>query len=199
MNKIYKIAGMLSGTMLLAGCCCVQPQSQCNSCNDTKPNPINYQAVNNPVIPQYELPQKPQTSKVEKKLSGACAITNIPGLQKNCVLRVEAVGVGVAPAEGMESTAQAMAMARRAAILEAYKALAEKLYGIKINGRETLKNMMLQNESLRAYIQGVIRGANIEEESYNNGMYKVVMSLKVNVKEWNKYLEENPPYSLSSM
>jgi len=90
-------------------------------------------------------------------------------------------------------------MARRAAILEGYKALAEKLYGVKINGRETLKNMMLQNESLRAYIQGVIRGANIEEESFKDGMYRVVMSLKVNVNEWNKYLENNPPYSLSSM
>ncbi len=193
MNKIYKIAGMLSGTMLFAGCCCMQPQSQCNSCSPNTQYKPQMQT-------QYQpLPKFNQTQNLNKKPSGACVITNIPGLQKNCVLRMEAVGVGVAPAEGMESTAQAMAMARRAAILEAYKALAEKLYGIKINGRETLKNMMLQNESLRAYIQGVIRGANIEEESYNNGMYKVVMSLKVNVKEWNKYLEENPPYSLSSM
>lgn len=170
MKKVFIAAGMLSG-LLFAGC---------------YPQPQNTTQTKAPVY------QKPSNS-------GSCVISNNPGTKKSCILRVEVVGVGVAPANGMESTAQAMAMARRAAILEGYKALAEKLYGVKINGRETLKNMMLQNESLRAYIQGVIRGANIEEESFKDGMYRVVMSLKVNVNEWNKYLENNPPYSLSSM
>jgi len=125
--------------------------------------------------------------------AGNCVISNSPTMQgiQGCILNVEAVGVGVAPASGMQSAAQAMAMARRAAILEGYRALVEKLYGIKINGRETLKNMMMQNESLRAYVQGVIRGANIIQESYKNGMYKVVMSLKINVNEWNRYLASN--------
>jgi len=195
MNRAIKIAGMLSTTLLLAGCCCMQPTGCVdNSCNDdSKINYLGY--INSPNTTNTTYKKVVQS----KKASGSCVISSNPGLQKNCVLRLEVVGVGVAPASGMESTAQAMAMARRAAILEGYKALAEKLYGVKINGRETLKNMMMQNESLRAYIQGVIRGANIEEESFKDGMYKVVMSLKVDVKEWNKYLESHPPYTISSM
>jgi len=123
-----------------------------------------------------------------------CNISETPGLLNNCIITIEANGIGVAPASSI-SPAQAMAMARRAAIIDGYKALTEKLYGIKVNGRETVKDMVLQNSVLRSKIAGIIRGAVIEEEDYKNGMYKVVMSLKLNVKNWNKYLKENPPYS----
>jgi len=120
-------------------------------------------------------------------------ISQTPGLINKCVIRVEANGVGVAPASSI-SPAQATAMARRAAIIDGYKALTEKLYGIKINGRETVKEMVLQNSTLRTRIAGIIRGATIEEETYKNGMYKVVMSLKLNLARWNNYLRHNPPY-----
>jgi hypothetical protein len=80
-------------------------------------------------------------------------------------------------------------MARRAAILDGYKALVEKLYGIKINSRDTMKNMILQSSVLRAYVEGLIRGANIEDESFKNGIYTVTMSVKVNLNEWNSFLK----------
>jgi hypothetical protein len=191
MKKIITFAGMISGALMLAGCCCIQQPSCANATCDDDRN-VDYLSYTKPAV-NYK-----KVKKVNKN-AGICIVSGIPGLNKNCILKMEAVGVGVAPSSGMESAAQAMAMARRAAILEGYKSLAEKLYGIKINGRETLKNMMLQNESLRAYIQGVIRGANIEQESFKDGMYRVVMTLKVNVNEWNKFLKNNPPYSLSSM
>jgi hypothetical protein len=123
-----------------------------------------------------------------------CNISQTPGLKHNCIITVEANGIGVAPSSSI-SPAQSTAMARRAAIIDGYKALTEKLYGIKINGRETVRNMVLQNSNLRSKVAGVIRGATIEEEDYKNGMYKVIMSLKLNVKNWNKYLKNNPPYS----
>jgi len=139
----------------------------------------------------------PKINKPETIAQGPmkpCNISQTPGLVNNCIITVEASGVGVAPASSI-SPAQATAMARRASIIDGYKALSEKLYGIKINGRETVKEMVLQNSTLRTKIAGIIRGAVIEEESYKNGMYRVVMSLKLNVKNWNKYLKENPPYS----
>jgi len=96
----------------------------------------------------------------------------------------EAVGRGVAPCNGACSAAQSMVMARRSAIVDGYRALAEKVYGIKINGKDTVRNMALQNSNIRAYVQGLIKGANIEEESYKDGIYKVVMSLKINENDW---------------
>ena len=120
-------------------------------------------------------------------------ISQTPGLVNRSIVKIEANGIGVAPSSSI-SPAQSTAMARRAAIIDGYKALTEKIYGIKVNGRETVKEMVLQNSTLRTRIAGIIRGATIEDETYKNGMYKVVMSLKLNLARWNHYLRHNPPY-----
>ena len=122
----------------------------------------------------------------------ACCIGNAQSKGDCCyIIRLEAQGVGVPPCNGACSTALAKVMARRAAILDAYKALAEKMYGIKINGRDTVKNMILQNSTLRSYVEGLIRGAQIEDEEFKNGIYTVTMSVRINVKDWNNYLLNN--------
>jgi hypothetical protein len=115
--------------------------------------------------------------------------------KNNCIIKVEAKGVGVVPCNGTCNTAQAEAMARRAAILDAYKALTEKLYGIKINGRDSVKNMILQNSNIRAYVEGLIRGASVEEENFKNGMYSVRLSVKIDTRKWNKFLKNMPENS----
>ena len=50
--------------------------------------------------------------------------------------------------------------------------------------------MILQNSNLRAYVYGLIRGAQIEEEDFKNGIYSVVLSVKLDVREWNRYLTD---------
>jgi len=123
-----------------------------------------------------------------------CIIDN--KTHKTCILTVEAKGIGIVPCSGACSTAQAKVMARRAAILDGYRALIEKIYGIQINGRDTVKDMALQSSVLRSHIEGLVRGATIEEEEFKNGIYSVVMSVKLNINEWNKYLESSDnPYN----
>jgi len=121
--------------------------------------------------------QKPADIKTVKKI-----IQNRDALmEKN--IKLEANGVGVAPCSDTCSAAQAYAMARRAAILDAYKALAEKVYGIKINARDSVKNMVLQNSEIKSYVQGLIKKADIVSESYKDGIYKVRMSLNISESE----------------
>ena len=128
--------------------------------------------------------------KTITNVDGCCLRNNNLNTNSSCctIIRLEAEGVGVPPCNGACSTALAKVMARRAAILDAYKALAEKMYGIRINGRDTVKNMMLQNSTLRSYVEGLIRGAQIEDEEFKDGIYKVTMSVRIDVKEWNNYL-----------
>jgi len=175
MKKNFIFLGIgVSGLLVLGGCF-------------SKPARPYYKSYK-PVV----LKKKVNTIKKVQYDNRVCIINS--SSKKTCILTIEAVGVGVSPCNGACSMAQARVMARRAAILDGYKALVEKLYGIKINGRDTVKNMVLQSSSLRAHLEGVIRNAVIEDESFKNGIYKVTMSVKVNVQEWNKYLQNMPSY-----
>ena len=138
--------------------------------------------------------QAPSQKNIKQSAStttqNPCLIKN-SSPNRQCTLSIEATGVGVPPCEGSCSTPQARVMARRAAIVDAYKSLAEKMYGIKVNGRDTVKNMILQNSNLRAYVNGLIRGATIEEESYKNGVYSVVLSVKLDPNVWNEFIQNS--------
>ena len=149
-------------------------------CSTTQPIKNNSNIKNNKLIKKVQYNDK------------TCLIDS--SAKKTCILTIEVKGVGVPPCNGACSLAQARVMARRAAILDGYKALVEKLYGIKVNGRDTVKNMILKSSTLRSHLEGVIRNAVIEDESFKNGIYKVTMSIKVNVKEWNKYLQNMSDY-----
>ena len=52
-------------------------------------------------------------------------------------------------------------MAMKASKLDAYKELAEQVYGQKIDGKDTLANMIVNNSQLESSVQGVIRGAKV--------------------------------------
>jgi len=176
----YKLALLIGGALIFTGCCKKLEMVDC--CEDN----CNAVAPEKPVV-------QPKQVKIAKYGDNTCIIDN--GVKRKCIFLIEGVGKGVTPCTGACSVAQAKMMARRAAILDAYKALIEKIYGIRINGRDTVKNMILQNSSLRAYIEGVVRGATIVEEEFKDGVYTVVMNLKLNVTKWNEYLQNNNPYS----
>ncbi|QCT94825.1 hypothetical protein FE773_06400 [Caminibacter mediatlanticus TB-2] len=135
------------------------------------------------------IPLSNNKNVVKKQINNSlCFIDNSLQTQ-SCILKIEGSGEGVVPTDAV-SMSQAKVMARRAAILDAYRNLAEKLYGVRIEGKDTVKNMILQNSTLRSYVQGLIKGAVIEEENYKDGTYSVVLSVKLNPQEWNKYLNQ---------
>ena len=130
-----------------------------------------------------------------------CAIPNPKSIKKplnpqnknlqiaaNKYIVFQVVGTGVAPCENMCNMAQAKVMARRAAILNAYEQLAEKIYGIEINGEDKVKDMMSSDNQISAHVKGLVKGAVIENEEFKNGIYYVTMSIKLNAKNWDNNL-----------
>lgn len=156
------------------------------------------QRVNNMVIDKVEianLPDQmmssPETQMIRpNQEAGENLIPNSPMLTPSNVIELNAVGMGVAP-ETSVSPSQALALAKRAAIVDAYRQIGEKMYGIRVNGQDTVKDMMLQNSVVKTKVQALIRNAEITETVYKDGLCQVSMELKLDGKVWHKVLSGN--------
>ncbi len=103
------------------------------------------------------------------------------------IIEIEAVGIGVAPNESC-TPAQAVALAKRAAIVDAYRQLGEQMYGIKLNSNDTVRNMVLKNSNIKTRVNAVIRGAQVRESACDQGICQVTMELKLDGRVWSKVL-----------
>ncbi len=98
--------------------------------------------------------------------------------------RVFAVnGEGIAP-QNTVSPAQAMALAKRAAMADAYRQMAEKLYGVQINAKDTIKNAALYDSRIVSQVNGVVKDATITEHTFKDGLFVVRMELKMSSARW---------------
>lgn len=71
--------------------------------------------------------------------------------------------VGYAPINaqlGLDASTKRL-NAVKASKLDAYRELAEQVYGQKVDGNQELANLVLTNNSLKSSVEGVIRGAKV--------------------------------------
>ncbi|CCM10800.1 LPP20 family lipoprotein [Helicobacter heilmannii] len=143
-----------------------------------------------PVFPK-EAPSSPQITTHFDNSNQSVApsapengmIANSPILTPTNVIELSAVGMGVAP-ESTISPSQALALAKRAAIVDGYRQLGEKMYGIRVNATDTVKDMILQNSVIKTKVNALIRNAEITETIYKDGLCQVSMELKLDGRIW---------------
>ena len=72
-------------------------------------------------------------------------------------------GIGYAPISSQPGATdeEKVLMAMRASKLDAYRELAEQVYGQNLNGTQTLGSLVLHNSELTASVNGVIQGAEV--------------------------------------
>jgi hypothetical protein len=99
-------------------------------------------------------------------------------LTPNNQIRVSVSGEGVAPTN-TSSPAQAYALARRAAIADAYRLVAEKVKGIHVEGQDYIKNMMVKSSVVRTQISAIVRNAQIVETTFKDGLCEVEMEIVI--------------------
>ncbi len=106
----------------------------------------------------------PQTSYKDEDTSSRITIT--------------AIGQGVAPSFAT-SHAQAYALAKRAATADAYRVIAERVKGVRIDGKDTIKNMAIKSSYVNTKVDAMIRNAKIIETTFQDGMCEVEMEITV--------------------
>ncbi len=90
---------------------------------------------------------------------------------------ITATGYAPISLQKSENKTQRMLMAINASKLAAYAELAEQVYGQKINGTTTMSELIMQNQSLKSSVQGVIRGAKVVKSYPVGDTYATELSL----------------------
>lgn len=114
-------------------------------------------------------------------------IPNSPMLQPTNIITIRSIGMGVAP-ETTISPAQALVLAKRAAIADGYRQLGEKMYGIRINAKDTIRDAVVQNTTVRTQVHAIIRNAEIMETVFKDGLCQVEMEVKLDGRRWYRVL-----------
>ena len=97
---------------------------------------------------------------------GTVRITTTPApAAPSTIVTLNATGYGavnMASCEGQcdrVAPAQRKLLAMRAARLDAYRAMAEQVYGLRVEGGSTVGSLALKDDSFKVYIDAFIRGA----------------------------------------
>jgi len=141
--------------------------------------------ANNPKPKIISTPKvcKPTTNAIDQKISNK--EKELSFLNSEPVKDFIVTGEGIAPRNTI-SPAQAIALAKRAAVADAYRQLGAKLYGVKINAKDTVEDAALKNSKIITQVNGLIKNAYIVDTSFKNGLYRVKMELKIDSKTWKR-------------
>jgi hypothetical protein len=92
-------------------------------------------------------------------------------------ITIRATGSGAPPPSAI-SPAQARLMAERAAKLDGYRNLIEQAYGVNISSSSTVRDFVLQNDTIRARVEAFVKGAKIIDTRHlSDGSVEVEMEL----------------------
>ena len=72
-----------------------------------------------------------------------------------------ATGYAVISVQNHRLPAQQRLLAIRAAKLDAYRSLTEQVYGLRVDATATVADMVVQNDTFRSRVEGVIHGATL--------------------------------------
>ena len=91
---------------------------------------------------------------------------------------ITVTGMGAAPMNAV-NPAQANMLARRAAVVDGYRQLAESVKGVNVDAETTVENMMVTSDVVHTKISALIQGARVIAEKPVPGGYEVTMQMNM--------------------
>lgn len=95
-------------------------------------------------------------------------------------LVIRVVGYGALNSIGKQTEAQKRLMALRASKMDAYRAMAERVYGTTILGSTTIQDMVVHDDRLKTYVETSIHGARVVSTSImGDGSVETLMEMTI--------------------
>ncbi|MBQ7453659.1 MAG: LPP20 family lipoprotein [Selenomonadaceae bacterium] len=92
------------------------------------------------------------------------------------VIRV--TGIGAGKSSQNKKSGVYRAQAKRAAIMDAQRNLAETIKGVRVTSDSTMENMILQNDVVRTRVDSIIQGmSEVSSQYFEDGTYEVVLEM----------------------
>lgn len=96
-------------------------------------------------------------------------------------VRLTAIGYGATSSFDGYTPGQRRLMAMRASKLDAYRALAEQIYGVRVVGNSTVSALASQNDGYRVYVNAFVRGSRlISVTPMADGNYETELEIEMN-------------------
>ena len=99
------------------------------------------------------------TQQINSESDGIVALKEVFDSSVEKIPTLSAVGYAVVSSQPGRTDAQKRLMAIRSARMAAMRELAEQIHGIQVDSNTTVIDLMVQNDTFRAVVKGVIRGA----------------------------------------
>jgi len=100
-------------------------------------------------------------------------------LNVNSSMNITVVGQGIAPSFAI-SPAQSFVLAKRAALADAYRLIAERINGVRIEGKDTIKNMAIKSSVINTQVSALIKNASVVDTTFKDGLCEVELEIRIN-------------------
>ncbi len=117
-------------------------------------------------------------SSAQNNQTGALNANNSIAVIKQEPIVVTATGYAAMMTSKRLTKSQARIMTLRSSMLDAYRNLSERVYGLKIDGSSSLSNMVMQNDELRTYVDAYLVGAKVvSQREHEDGTFETVVEM----------------------
>lgn len=165
-----------SVTLFLAACTTVnqQAQPQAQQKEASQPQSQQQAAVAPPQIIMAPAPASQQVVVMQPAPPPPPVVVRPPPI------KMTATGHGSLGNYSQHNASQQKLMAMRAAKLDAFRNLAEQMYGFQISGSTTLNAFAAQNDVVRSHVEAFMRGAKVVDMTVaQDGIFEATVELEL--------------------
>lgn len=120
------------------------------------------------------------------------------GNPMSTIKKISVVGYGSSSSSEKYNDGQRKLMAMRASRLDAYRVIAEQVYGIRVTGGSTVGAMVATNDNFRVAVDAYLRGARVSGVlQANDGTFETTMEMDFDESIFRTYLTPAPVRSVT--